>query len=84
VECTSEEILFRHSQALAANERHDEAADFLKRAYEEMIRKYELIPEASSFRKTYLENIQLHRDILSTYKPKSGRSKRKSKPTKAE
>ena len=84
VECTSEEILFRHSQALTANERHDEAADFLKRAYEEMIRKYELIPEASSFRKTYLENIQLHRDILSTYKPKSGRSKRKSKPIKAE
>lgn len=67
VECTSEEILYRHSQALAANDRAEEALDFLQRAYEEIVRKYELIPANSPFRKTYLENIQLHREIQTAY-----------------
>jgi tetratricopeptide (TPR) repeat protein len=81
VECTSEEILHRHSQALAANNRADEATEFLERAYKEMMRKYDLIPEDSPFRKTYLENISLHKDILAAYAPrvKPGKSKRKSK-----
>jgi predicted ATPase/class 3 adenylate cyclase len=67
IECTSEEILFHHSQALAANDRPDKASEFLKSAYDEMMRKYDLIPTDSPFRKTYLENIQLHRDIQVTY-----------------
>jgi len=67
VECTSEEIFYRHSQALTANHRDAEAAEFLKRAYDEMIRKHDLIPVDSPFRKTYLENIQLHRDIQAGY-----------------
>jgi class 3 adenylate cyclase len=67
VECTSEEILYRHSQALAANDRADEASEFLKQAYNEMMRKHDLIPADSSFRKTYLENIQLHREIQTAY-----------------
>jgi predicted ATPase/class 3 adenylate cyclase len=69
VECTSEEILFRHSQALAANDRAAEAAEFLKRAYDEMMRKHDLIPASagSHFRKTYLEKIELHRVIQAAY-----------------
>ncbi|MCI0553964.1 MAG: DUF2791 family P-loop domain-containing protein, partial [Anaerolineae bacterium] len=61
VECTSEEILFRRRQALIANNRAAEGVEFLKRAYEEMMRKHDLIPAKSPFRKTYLKNIPLHR-----------------------
>ena len=67
VECVSEEILYRHSRALAANDRADEAADFLERAFEEMMRKHALIPKNSLFRKTFLENIELHREIPVAY-----------------
>jgi tetratricopeptide (TPR) repeat protein len=67
VECTSEEILYRHSLALSANDRVAEAADFLERAYKEMMRKHDLIPVDSPFRKTFLENIALHREIRVAY-----------------
>jgi tetratricopeptide (TPR) repeat protein len=67
VECVSEEILYRHSRALAANDRTDEATDFLERAFEEMMRKHALIPQNSPFRKTFLENIELHREIPVAY-----------------
>jgi class 3 adenylate cyclase/tetratricopeptide (TPR) repeat protein len=67
VECTSEEILYRHSLALAANDRAEEANSFLHRAHEEMLRKYDLIPADSPFRKTFLENIELHREIQVAY-----------------
>jgi uncharacterized protein YbaA (DUF1428 family) len=62
VECTGEEILFRHSQALAVNVRDDEAIVFLHRAYDEMMRKHDLIPADSVFRQSYLD-IELHREI---------------------
>lgn len=61
IECVSEEILFRHSQALAVNGREAEAAEYLQRAYDEMMRKHDLIPSDSPFRRTYLQNIPLHR-----------------------
>ena len=67
VECTSEEILYRHSKALTANDRTPEAAEFLERAFEEMMRKHALIPSNSPFRKTFLENIELHREIPVAY-----------------
>ena len=67
VECTSEEIFLRHSHALVANNRAAEGAEFLKRAYQEMMRKHNFIPAESPYRKTYLENIQLHRDIRAEY-----------------
>jgi tetratricopeptide (TPR) repeat protein len=63
VECTGEEILFRHSLALAANSRAEEAADYLTQAYLEMMRKQALIPASTPFHASYLENIQLHREI---------------------
>ena len=63
IECVSEEILYRHSLVLAANGREAEAAEYLQRAYDEMMRKHDLIPPDSPFRRTYLENIPLHRDI---------------------
>jgi predicted ATPase/class 3 adenylate cyclase len=67
IECVGEEILFRHSLALEANGRQAEAAEYLKAAYEEMMRKYDLIPAGSRFRQTYLENIALHREIRGRY-----------------
>ena len=67
IECVSEEILFRHSLALAANGRKAEAAEYLQRAYDEMMRKHDLIPPDSLLRRTYLENIPLHRDIHAAY-----------------
>jgi hypothetical protein len=66
IECVSEEILFRHSQALAANGRDAEAADFCQQAYAEMMRKHDLIPADVPFRQTFLENIPLHRDICAS------------------
>ena len=63
VECTGEEILYRHSQTLAVSVRDDEAIVFLRRAYDEMMRKYELIPTDSAYRQSYLD-IDLHREIL--------------------
>jgi tetratricopeptide (TPR) repeat protein len=67
VECTSEEIFYRHSQALAANDHPAEAAEFVTRAYVEMMRKHDFIPAESPYRKTFLENIQLHREIQTAY-----------------
>jgi tetratricopeptide (TPR) repeat protein len=67
VECTSEEILYRHSQALSANGQTAAAEEYLARAYAEMLRKAELIPAESPFRKTFLENIPLHRIIQNAY-----------------
>jgi hypothetical protein len=67
IECVSEEILYRHSLALAENRREAEAAEFLRRAHAAMMEKYELIPEDSHFRKTYLENIPLHREIRAAF-----------------
>jgi len=67
IECISEEILYRHGLALAANGREAEAAEYLQRAYDEMMRKHDLIPPDSPFRHTYLENIPLHRDIRAAY-----------------
>jgi len=67
IECVSEEIFFRHSLALAANGRQTEAAEYLRRANDEMMRKHALLPPDSPFRHTYLENVPLHRDICAAY-----------------
>jgi hypothetical protein len=67
IECTSEEVYYRHSRALAANARLDEASQSLQLAYQQMMDKHALIPEDSPFRRTYLENIPLHRDIRAAY-----------------
>lgn len=67
IECTYEEVLYRRSQALRADGNEDEADDYLEYAYQEMMRKYEFIPPESNYRKTYLENITLHREIRSLY-----------------
>jgi predicted ATPase/class 3 adenylate cyclase len=70
VECTGEEILYRHSLALAANGRSGEAADALEQAYHEMMRKQVLIPENTTYHVSYLENIKLHREIAARYSRK--------------
>jgi hypothetical protein len=69
VECTSEEVLYRHSRVLAAHGRQAEAAEFVRRAYDEMMRKHALIPPESHFRRTFLENISLHREIRQAVEP---------------
>jgi len=66
-ECVSEEVFYRHSLSLSANGRKDEAGEYLKKAYVEMMRKHNLIPEDSPYRKSYLENIRLHRAIQNLY-----------------
>ncbi len=71
-ECVSEEILFRYSQALAANKQQEEATKYLRRAYDEMARKHALIPTNSYFRRTYLENIILHQEIRAAYAARVG------------
>ncbi len=89
VECASEEILYRHSRALAANGHAAEAAEYLELAFSEMMRKHDLLPADSPFRKTYLENIELHREIQvayaarnprPTHAPDSSRSKQEPPP----
>jgi class 3 adenylate cyclase/predicted ATPase len=75
-ECVSEEILFYHSQALEANQRREEADEYLRHAYDEMMRKSNFIPEDSPFRISYLENIRLHREIRAHY---DARFKRKAR-----
>jgi tetratricopeptide (TPR) repeat protein len=67
IECVSEEILYRHRLALAANGREAEAAEYLQNAYDEMMRKHDLIPPDTPFRRTYLENVPLHRSIRVAY-----------------
>ncbi|MBN2501690.1 MAG: DUF2791 family P-loop domain-containing protein, partial [Anaerolineales bacterium] len=67
VECVSEEILYQHNLALAANGQRQQAKEFIRQAYAEMMRKYELVPAESEFRHTYLDHIRLHRDIQSAY-----------------
>lgn len=68
IECVSEEVLFRHSQALAFNEQQEEATNYLVRAYDEMMRKYNLIPEKSPYRQSFLKKIPLHRQIEAAHK----------------
>jgi tetratricopeptide (TPR) repeat protein len=72
VECLSEEVLLRHSLALAANGREEESTAFLTRAYVEMMRKWALVPEGSSFRETWFEGIGLHRTIRSLVEQSTG------------
>jgi tetratricopeptide (TPR) repeat protein len=67
VECLAEEILYRRSLALAANGRPEEARRFLARAHAEMMRKHDLIPPDSPYRKSFLEGIALHREIQDAY-----------------
>jgi tetratricopeptide (TPR) repeat protein len=67
VECASEEIYLRHSRALAANGQPSQAAEYLEKAYTEMMRIHDLIPADSPFRRTYLENIASHREIRAAH-----------------
>lgn len=67
VECSSEEIYLRHSQALAANGRKDESAEYLQMAYNEMMRKHDLIPADHYYRRTFLENLDYHREIRAAH-----------------
>jgi predicted ATPase len=75
IECVSDEILYRHSMALRANNRQDEADEYLQKAYDEMMRKYDLIPSDSPFRRTYLQNISLHKNILATHEGRFQKTK---------
>jgi len=72
VECVYEEILYRHGLALAANGRAAEADEYLARAYQEMMRKHDLIPVGQPFghrpyRNLFLDNIALHHEIVQAF-----------------
>ena len=68
IECSTEKIYFVHSQVLAGNHRQAEANEFLEKSYAEMMRVYEFIPRENYYRKTYLENIDIHRKIRAAKK----------------
>ncbi len=63
VECSSEEVLYRHSLALAANGQEAAAQPYAQRARAELARKHALIPADSPFSHTFLENISIHQEI---------------------
>ena len=67
VEATEEELLYTHHLALKASGAHAPAIEYLKRAYETMMRKHALIPEGTPYRRTYLENLTLHRELRAAY-----------------
>ncbi len=67
VEATDEELLYIHHLALKANGMHTPAAEYLRRAHEEMMRKANLIPENSPYRRTFLEAVPLHRELRAAY-----------------
>lgn len=70
IECTSEQIMFCHSEALSANGQYEQAREYVERAYDETMRKLELIPAHSAFRQTFLNNIPLHLAIQKAYQAK--------------
>jgi len=63
IEAVSEEILYYHGMALRENDQLDEADIYLKKAHEEMMRKFTMIPEGSHYRKTFMTT-PLHQKIL--------------------
>ena len=63
IEAVSEEILYYHGLALRENGLIEEAEAYLKKAHDELIRKFSMIPEDSHYRKTYM-SMELHRKIL--------------------
>ena len=67
IETSAEEIFLRRSQALAAAGQQEEAAEMLERAYNEMVRQLEYIPNDSPYRRSFLENITCHREIRAAH-----------------
>lgn len=67
-EITGEWILYRMGQALIANGQREEALPYIRRAFDEMMRKHDLIPAESGYRQRFLENIVHHRQIQSAYR----------------
>jgi len=72
VECVSEEVLYCHSLALGLAGQTEQAARYLKRAYDETMRKHALLPQESTYRRTYLEQIPLHQEIRRMYTNRLG------------
>lgn len=72
IECLSEELYFRQSQIALELHQTDLAQSAIERAYQEMMRKHDLIPVDSPYRRTFLENILVHRQIRAAYE---GRNK---------
>ncbi len=67
IEAVSEEILFYHGLALKANEHPAEAESFFQKAYQELMRKFRMIPEGSHYRKAFM-TMSLHDKILDSSK----------------
>ncbi|MFN2303420.1 MAG: hypothetical protein ACK2TV_06775, partial [Anaerolineales bacterium] len=63
IEAVSEEILYYHGLALKENGKVDEGENYIKKAHQEVIRKFNFIPEGSPFRKTFM-SMKLHQRIL--------------------
>jgi class 3 adenylate cyclase len=66
IECTSEEIFYRHGLALRENNKLNESMKYIEKAQAEILRKFNLIPDNwENYRKTYLE-LPLHQAIMKT------------------
>lgn len=63
VEMVSEEILYYHGLALRENGKLDEGEEYIKKAHQEVIRKFNFLPEGSPYRKTFM-SMDLHQRIL--------------------
>ena len=63
IEAVSEEILYYHGLALKENGKLDEGEEYIKKAHQEVLRKFNFIPEGSPFRKTFM-SMELHQRIL--------------------
>ena len=52
-----------HDILLKENDRFDEGEAYIKKAHEELMRKFKFIPEGSKYRKSFM-NMKLHQKIL--------------------
>jgi tetratricopeptide (TPR) repeat protein len=59
----TEEVFFNHYTVLKSLKRNDEALDYLDKAYK-IIKQYENQIEDAAFKKSFIENVRLNRDII--------------------
>lgn len=55
IEAVSEEILYVHGLSLRENGQNEEAESYLKKAHDELTRKFSMIPEGSPYRKSFMQ-----------------------------
>jgi class 3 adenylate cyclase len=67
IECSAQEIFYRHSLCLGVNGDPSGAEKFLRKSFAEMMRKHGMIPADSPYSISYLQNIRLHEEIKTAH-----------------